>query len=336
MNLNLLLFLYILPFISISNPKDDIKQMRYLFIDGKYESVLSIVAAIESIKNKGDVVGYSSVDKTITNSPEYQHYKLSSIIHTKGLHPSKELVFGYDKLYRLDNNKQFIEEKYYKDLIILIKKQSASSYKALHYQTTKMYVDALARWGDTTDIYKSLYKYRSYKDKIFPTKTIAEAYYHNYDYSAVDKLALSVNSNDIETLTWLLTKDFEYKHEKIRALYTWVTKNISYDYTFKSDSYRSTFNSKKGTCAGYTELLSLMFDYANIESYIVIGNADNGNPNDRRLHGWSVIKLSGYDFWLDSTWDAVHGYKYFLVDPPKLKTHKELHKKKPDISGFFL
>ena len=81
------------------------------------------------------------------------------------------------------------------------------------------------------------------------------------------------------------------------------------------------FEKKGFVCEGYAKLLQLLFNYCNIENYIVVGDAGGH-------HAWNLVKMDdGEWYWIDATWgDAeaqnnVMYMKYFCATDAALGTH---------------
>lgn len=106
---------------------------------------------------------------------------------------------------------------------------------------------------------------------------------------------------------------------KIEKVYRWITKNINYDYDKlngktkrgKNTPYE-TYKTKKGVCTEYAELLEDMLDGLDIDSYVVSGEAYNGQKQGG--HSWNRIKLEGQTLYMDPTWDEDDDtFDYFLI-----------------------
>jgi hypothetical protein len=297
--------------LCLFNTTPELNDIKRLFQKGRYADVLKVTDKLET--KKGELVGSS--DSHYKTSPEYAHYKLASYIMVNGYSDTKQIIALYDKLYRLDNDKKFTSLDIYKRIYYDANRLSRELLQK-SYKDSRRIVDALARWGDTTQTYQVVYSHKR-------SLPYYNTNFKSYDYSRVDNHALSINTDnrlDIATVSWMLTKDFEYEHEKIRAIYVWLISNVNYDYKYHHTSLNSTWNTKKTTCSGYTELFSVMLNECNIKSYTVVGTAYNGNPDDNRLHAWSAVNLNGVVFWIDATWGA-SGFDYYLKQPKEMTTH---------------
>lgn len=308
-----LLLTLLIPNLLFANSFAELKRIKKLYEKQEYSRVLDLAKSVERLKNDGSLVGANYIKEPHKSSAEFYHYKLSSFIYVNGLDNTKEIVRMYDRLLILDTEKQYVHQEQYQCIKDKLTEKSVEMVKSLNYREAKRYVNALARWGDTTEAYHALYQ--KPKTLIFCSRSEAKSFFREYADSQIYQHAVSVQNDDLEALVWLLTHKFEYDHEKMRVIFLWIQHNISYDFTYRSYTYNSTFKSKKGICAGYSDLIDVMFSYAGIEAKLVIGDANNGDPN-RDLHAWTQVNLSGYDFWIDATWG------YFLVEPSELKSHK--------------
>jgi len=159
------------------------------------------------------------------------------------------------------------------------------------------------------------------------------------DLSKADSLAITVKYNgDINALTKELTNPFPDQILKVRAIFRWITENISYDYKFYNRYYykgkdpkgfscsgdsldceikknvweteyiNKVLDNKKAVCQGYSMLFKKMCDIAGIESEVVPGYVrteyyEVGTPGEL-IHAWNVVKLNGVFYPLDVTWAA--------------------------------
>ena len=138
---------------------------------------------------------------------------------------------------------------------------------------------------------------------------------------------------NLPLLTHKLTKDLNSETSKFRAIYSWISNNISFDNKLYEQNKRKTkkygFNSKdllewnkniksrylknlrdkKTTvCNGYAYLLKKMCDLANIESEIIIGYGRNTEANVQGKpwvnHSWNSVKLNNQWYLCDATWSS--------------------------------
>ena len=148
---------------------------------------------------------------------------------------------------------------------------------------------------------------------------------------------------DLPKLTQYLTEAADNDFEKVRAIYSWIVANISYDHKVIEDNSRrinknigDILRRRKAICMGYAALFKEMARLADLEAARVDGYskgtatslADLNEPD----HSWNAVKIAGEWYLLDATWGsslalADQGYttineEYFLSDPSHfLATH---------------
>jgi transglutaminase/protease-like cytokinesis protein 3 len=163
------------------------------------------------------------------------------------------------------------------------------------------------------------------------------------DYSAIDRHALSAPpavTNSIQSLSDYLIKPALTDTEKARAIFRWMTANITYDVAgylsgkTGDNSAEGTLKSRKSVCAGYGNLFEALASAAGLEVVVISGYARGTGyvpgqtipvaPN----HDWNAVKIDGRWQLIDATWGA--GYMigreyvrefddfYFLTPPEKL------------------
>jgi hypothetical protein len=113
-----------------------------------------------------------------------------------------------------------------------------------------------------------------------------------------------------------LTKESGSEEEKVRAIHSWITNNIAYDYkliesdkSFKYESATKVLKDKKALCTGYVRLMRDMLDAVGIQAVYVPGYtyAHKEFYKPKVLldnHAWIAIKIDGNWKMADPTWDA--------------------------------
>ncbi len=181
---------------------------------------------------------------------------------------------------------------------------------------------------------------------------------YSQNNKVVDSLVLSYpkSFNSSEKLAEKISNDFSNEYEKVRAVYVWITNNISYDfnekgvlnyeYSTKSERIKkeTKHNKKlakrviskgKAVCEGYSVLFNSICKNLNIDSKIVLGNAktdinDIGNRYYSN-HAWNIVVINDENYLIDTTWGAGFYQSrfikqfddfYFQTDPELfIKTH---------------
>lgn len=123
----------------------------------------------------------------------------------------------------------------------------------------------------------------------------------------------------LEVLSKQLTKDIYNNDEKIRIIYDYILKNISYSIDFTMEDYEifswiETYINKSWVCEWYVELFNLMLWFNNIDSQIIIWDVIDAIDFPKIWHAW--IKIG--DYYYDITFDDP-------VWTTKTKTVEEYH-----------
>jgi len=173
-------------------------------------------------------------------------------------------------------------------------------------------------------------------------------YWEENDMAELDEYARSCPAeytHSIQDLAAYLTDPFPEPLHKIRAIFAWVTDNITYDvHSFlnkirKSQQPNDVLKSRSSVCEGYARLTQALGEACHLPIRMVSGFAKGAflNPqrgmrvDERGGHAWNSILLHGQYLMIDSTWGA--GYLdtagggtfqkrfnpfFFLTDPSKL------------------
>ena len=116
-------------------------------------------------------------------------------------------------------------------------------------------------------------------------------------------------------ITRHLIKNCSTDQERVRAIYTWITKNIRYDKkAFLSFQYppgdpKRTLRRRKALCYGYARLFNTLCEQAGVEAYQLIGHAKGatyrrGQRFFRGKHSWSAVNVDGQWQLMDLTWGS--------------------------------
>lgn len=161
---------------------------------------------------------------------------------------------------------------------------------------------------------------------------------------------------EIISLTEQLTAGASNDTAKAKAIYQWVSSNISYDDTAfsyleqerlgkslaEAEYTRTrqaadpfyTFYYRRGVCEGYTELSMLMLTIAGLPSAYFSGYkqgaTEQGMENGEGRHAWNAVYADGKWIWFDTTWgkwdmsssfhkkiDDIYWYAGMLVGKPQ-------------------
>jgi len=149
---------------------------------------------------------------------------------------------------------------------------------------------------------------------------------NNYRYISTKEVALDITddkkvylasvqnirwNSDMETIKMVskLTKGLSTDSEKIKAIYNYVTNNISYDYD-KLTKLSSTYvpdidnitSSGKGICYDYSSVFAAMLRSQGIPAKLVKGNSTNVEG----YHAWNEVYNADTGKWviIDTTYDS--------------------------------
>lgn len=163
------------------------------------------------------------------------------------------------------------------------------------------------------------------------------------DYSKIDKQSETVppNFKTPKEIARYLTHKLSSPTDKVRAIYYWITHNISYDvaklnktgfYSDNSDLVNEVLASRKGVCSNYSALFKACCDAVGIESYIIDGYIRQNGKLILVGHSWNAVKIAGQFYNIDATWGAGYLAKgkfvqhfndaEFMIQPTEfIKTH---------------
>jgi transglutaminase-like putative cysteine protease len=294
-------------------------KVENLYKRGEYEKVLQQLRVLEQGRYGKD----GKLKYSLRNDLEYYHYKLSTQIQLNRIDPLREMIGLYDRLLQLDSTRQYVSQPQYGAFVEHIKRVTETTLKKNQIGVTRKYVNVLARYGDTTWVYHAVHPRKETLN--IASKEILWEFLKEYDYTEIDKKALATKKqSSIADQAWALTKDHTYEFEKVRAIYTWIVHNITYDYSYSIYDGKTTFKQNTGVCSGYSYLFREMCEKAGLKAYRVTGIANNGRGYGR--HAWNLVEVEGQQFLLDSTWGSGLKYAmdyYYLISEKELaKTHK--------------
>lgn len=131
-----------------------------------------------------------------------------------------------------------------------------------------------------------------------------------------------------------LVRDFRFRpwtsdYEKIRTVYDWLCRNVTYDKVHRKNPYYHLCSTAyaalvqhTAACQGYCTALYRLLREAGIDCRIVTGSAVSEDGESEKLHAWVIAELDGVWYNLDPTWDAGRdGYRYFLAGESGFADH---------------
>lgn len=193
------------------------------------------------------------------------------------------------------------------------------------------------------------------------------------DFSYVDWKSALVEAPTLDSLAHKLTEGYGTEVEKVRAIFRWVTENISYRTSrtpryVAAQEWPDTVEWRSGdemtayqvwqrriaVCEGFARLFKTLCLYSGITAEVVSGYARTGIASKFNVnHSWNAVRIDGKWYLLDPTWAS--GYvtysdefirhfdeHYFLTPPEELiRTHypEELRwsllQDPPPVSEFY-
>ncbi len=117
----------------------------------------------------------------------------------------------------------------------------------------------------------------------------------------------------IDNILSEIIKPYMNDHEKVKAVHDYIISNSRYDEKKLLYSDYDLLTQGKSVCNGYALLTYNMLNKLNIPVKLVTGTG-NSEP-----HIWNMVKLSGYWFHLDTTWDDplpdknISSYNYYML-----------------------
>lgn len=123
----------------------------------------------------------------------------------------------------------------------------------------------------------------------------------------------SASERSIEDIATYINRSARTDLEKARAVYVWMTDNISYnDAEFNSGNFgdnsaENVLRTRTAVCAGFADLFKEIAVKTGIEAITIIGYAkgygySEGDSFDETNHAWNAVKINGAWKIYDATW----------------------------------
>ena len=105
---------------------------------------------------------------------------------------------------------------------------------------------------------------------------------------------------------------------KIRAIYRWITENVTFDEWDDRMAYSAygALIHGRAVCQGFANLFYRMALTAGLDVRIVSGTGMNGGPGSTSSgpHAWNIVRIGDLFYNLDSAWDAGRTpWRWFLL-----------------------
>ena len=142
--------------------------------------------------------------------------------------------------------------------------------------------------------------------------------YNPVQFNTIDQYSGNIPDTDtvsVEGLSAFLSKGSANDIEKARAIYTWITGNITFDTNSYFSGYpadnsgKGVLKSRKGLSSGFSELYKELADKMGLNCVVIhgfvkgFGYTDTGADklkSYRTNHDWNAINLNGYWFLIRS------------------------------------
>lgn len=156
------------------------------------------------------------------------------------------------------------------------------------------------------------------------------------DFTRAEQIASVLEGEELLNLPILvhrLTAQLDTDAERFRAIYFWVTHNVSGDYDlmnttnrnrrklqndpkalqlwnnqFKKEVFSRLQNDKETLCTGYAYLIKKLSFLAGLECEIINGydptSTFKTNGENMANHSWNAVKLNGKWYLSDATWSS--------------------------------
>ena len=184
---------------------------------------------------------------------------------------------------------------------------------------------ALRHTGVPTEGDYLMWQYGGWNCKASGT-TDDSGYYWTFTYTITYYTTAEQEEEMDEAVTSLLDQldlPGQTDYQKIRTIYDYICRHVSYDRSHLGDSsYKRQFTAyaalMDGTavCQGYALLFSRLALETGIDTRLIPGVSHGEN------HGWNIVVLNDLYYNADTTWDSEKSeYEYFLKSQETFKDH---------------
>ena len=138
------------------------------------------------------------------------------------------------------------------------------------------------------------------------------------EFATIDRHALNISAGDSATVTTLaaaLTAPASNDAEKARAIFRWITANITYDDVgyvtgrYHDLSPEAVLRERRSVCEGFARLFEALARAAGLEVAHIPGHCKGlgyrlGLSQSKASHAWNAVKTDGKWQLLDVTWGS--------------------------------
>ncbi len=136
------------------------------------------------------------------------------------------------------------------------------------------------------------------------------------DFTPIDEASQNTPQN-LTTHTEIaryLCRNLNTDIEKARAIYIWVSHNITYDFdlnvqnlviTYEMQTVDEALKKRKGLCQHYSDLFHAMASSVGLDSYVISGYTKDYNRTISPVsHAWNMLRINNNYYFVDATWAA--------------------------------
>ncbi|MCM1178856.1 MAG: hypothetical protein NC347_01270 [Clostridium sp.] len=120
-----------------------------------------------------------------------------------------------------------------------------------------------------------------------------------------DKQDVDAYFQHMKELAAELKKESDY--ESVKAVHDYLIRNYDYDYLHQNYLDYEGYLTGKMVCQGYCMAAFILLAEMDIPVRIVVGASEDYEADSD--HAWNVVKVDGYWYNMDVTWDDEGGYK---------------------------
>ncbi|MBD7910189.1 dockerin type I domain-containing protein [Clostridium cibarium] len=280
-------------------------------IEASSSQNLSGSKVVQGSMNLDQYMSYKEYPTTLTQTfNAYTGLKSASIGEQQIIAAIKTGLENLQTRINLDNYIQYFSYKSQYKLPMEYYFDTLYEYPEIFYPNLSVDCEAYVNSSDQITSYTLKVTYSNDNATISTMKT------------AFNNKVQEVKNNYLSTATTALEKEY--------AIHDYIIKNTTYDMeNYKNNTIPNISHTAYGSlvngvavCDGYSKAAQLFLRDSGIESGIVVSEAIN--------HAWNFIKLDGYYYFLDLTWDDPDrgdwvSYKYFNATDAEMKSGTSPH-----------
>ncbi|HMK04087.1 MAG TPA: transglutaminase domain-containing protein [Ferruginibacter sp.] len=124
----------------------------------------------------------------------------------------------------------------------------------------------------------------------------------------------AANCVSVDALASYIKQNYNSDSARIRAIYLWVTNNISYDVprllareqrnSTPAQAAAETLTSRTAVCQGYADLFVALSNAAGIHAVEISGYGKQRGKISETAHAWAAAPIDGVWYLFDPTWGA--------------------------------